>query len=46
MDVLTRLRESGRTVGLISHVDELRRRIPAGIEVLKDEARGTATVKQ
>lgn len=33
MDVLDRLRESGRAVGLISHVTELRERIQTGIEV-------------
>ena len=33
MDELDRLREGGRTVGLISHVGELRERIRAGIEV-------------
>jgi exonuclease SbcC len=46
MDVLTRLRESGRTVGLISHVDELRRRIPTGIEVVKDDSLGTSSIRQ
>ena len=33
MDELDRLREGGRTVGLISHVSELRERIRSGIEV-------------
>ena len=33
MDELDRLREGGRTVGLISHVGELRERIRTGIEV-------------
>ena len=33
MDELDRLREGGRTVGLISHVSELRERIRTGIEV-------------
>ncbi len=33
MDELDRLREGGRTVGLISHVNELRERIRTGIEV-------------
>jgi exonuclease SbcC len=33
LDELDRLREGGRTVGLISHVSELRERIRTGIEV-------------
>ena len=33
MDEVDRLREGGRTVGLISHVSELRERIRTGIEV-------------
>ena len=33
MDELDRLREGGRTVGLISHVGELRERIRSGIEI-------------
>ena len=33
MDELDRLREGGRTVGLISHVSELRERIRTGIEI-------------
>jgi exonuclease SbcC len=35
MDVLDALREGGRIVGLVSHVAELRQRIPAQIEVRK-----------
>jgi len=35
MDVLDALREGGRIVGLVSHVAELRQRIPAQVEVLK-----------
>jgi exonuclease SbcC len=46
MGVLQRLRESGRTVGLISHVEEMKRRIPAGIDVVKDPASGTSRVVQ
>jgi exonuclease SbcC len=46
MEVLQRLRESGRTVGLISHVEEMKRRIPTGIEIVKDRANGTSHVKQ
>jgi exonuclease SbcC len=33
MDVIDELREGGRTVGLVSHVDELKSRITARIEV-------------
>ncbi len=35
IDELDRLREGGRLVGIISHVDSLRSRIPAGIEVVR-----------
>ena len=35
MDVLDGLREGGRVVGLVSHVSELRQRIPAQVEVRK-----------
>ncbi|MCW2598313.1 MAG: putative exonuclease, partial [Frankiales bacterium] len=35
MDVLDGLREGGRVVGLVSHVAELRQRIPAQVQVLK-----------
>ncbi len=33
MDVIDSLREGGRSVGLVSHVEELRNRIPAQIQV-------------
>jgi exonuclease SbcC len=46
MDVLTRLRDAGRTVGLISHVDEMKRRIPTAITVRKDTATGLSRVVQ
>jgi exonuclease SbcC len=36
MDVLDGLREGGRVVGLVSHVGELRQRIPARVEVRKN----------
>ena len=42
MDVLDGLREGGRVVGLISHVAELRQRIPTRVEVRK--ARGGSGV--
>ncbi|MFF0728363.1 AAA family ATPase [Streptomyces sp. NPDC004134] len=35
LDVLDALRERDRTVGIVSHVPELRRRIPAQLEVVK-----------
>ena len=38
------LRRSGRMVGVISHVPELRRRIPARIEVRHGEAGAVAVV--
>jgi DNA repair protein SbcC/Rad50 len=34
MSVLDELRRGGRTVGVISHVEELRTRIPTRLEVL------------
>ncbi|MFD7920831.1 AAA family ATPase [Streptomyces sp. NPDC059740] len=36
LDVLDSLRERDRTVGIVSHVADLRRRIPAQLEVVKD----------
>jgi exonuclease SbcC len=38
MDVLDGLREGGRIVGVVSHVAELRQRIPAQVQVLKTRA--------
>jgi exonuclease SbcC len=38
MDVLDGLREGGRVVGLVSHVAELRQRIPTRVEVRKTRA--------
>lgn len=35
LDVLDALREGGRTVGIVSHVAELRQRIPARLRVVK-----------
>ena len=43
MDVLDGLREGGRIVGLVSHVAELRQRIPAQVQVTKTRA-GSAVV--
>lgn len=44
MDELDRLREGGRTIGLISHVSELRERIHAGIEVHRTDKGSTISV--
>ena len=44
MDVIDELREGGRTVGLVSHVDELRNRVTARIEVSADKAGSTVQV--
>ena len=44
MDVLDGLREGGRVVGLVSHVTELRQRIPAQVRVTMDPAGSTLTV--
>lgn len=38
LEVLDELRSGGRTVGIVSHVAELRQRIPAQIEVRKAES--------
>ncbi len=38
MDVLDRLRDGGRTVGLVSHVPELRQRIPASVEIVRTQS--------
>ncbi|MCU1602389.1 MAG: Nuclease sbcCD subunit, partial [Frankiales bacterium] len=43
MDVLDGLREGGRVVGLVSHVPELRQRIPTRVEVRKARV-GSAVV--
>ncbi|CNF67803.1 chromosome partition ATPase protein [Mycobacterium tuberculosis] len=44
MDVLDGLRDGGRAVGIVSHVAELRARIPAQLRVTKDRTGSTATV--
>ncbi|MCW2759744.1 MAG: family ATPase, partial [Nocardioidaceae bacterium] len=45
MDTLDQLRAGGRVVGLVSHVPELRSRIPAQLQVLKTR-HGSALVQQ
>jgi exonuclease SbcC len=44
MDVLDSLREGGRIVGLVSHVAELRQRIPAQVRVRKGRTGSTLAV--
>ena len=45
MDTLDSLRDGGRIVGLVSHVAELRTRIPAQLEVLKSREGSTVRVR-
>ena len=45
MTVLDGLREGGRMVGIVSHVAELRQRIPAQIRVHKAHAGSHLTVR-
>ena len=44
MGVLDGLREGGRSVGIVSHVSELRQRIPAQLRVTKSQAGSTIEV--
>jgi len=44
MDVLDGLRVGGRAVGIVSHVSDLRNRVPAQLEVVKG-ARGGSTIR-
>jgi DNA repair protein SbcC/Rad50 len=44
MAVLDTLREGGRAVGIVSHVTELRQRIPQQLHVLKEQAGSTIHV--
>ncbi|MBN8867440.1 MAG: hypothetical protein J0H98_07785 [Solirubrobacterales bacterium] len=44
MDVIDSLRAGGRSVGLVSHVEELRNRIPAQIRVASSRRGSTVTV--
>jgi exonuclease SbcC len=45
LDTLDSLRASGRTVGVVSHVAEMRSRIPAQLQVRKPSAGGPSTVR-
>lgn len=44
LDVLDRLRDGGRTVGVVSHVTEMRTRIPTQIQVHKTQHGSTISV--
>ncbi|MFD4291854.1 AAA family ATPase [Rhodococcus sp. NPDC058505] len=44
MGVLDELREGGRVVGIVSHVDEMRQRIPSRLHVLRGRAGSTLEV--
>ncbi|MBE1537490.1 AAA family ATPase [Actinomadura algeriensis] len=44
MDVLDGLRDGGRAVGIVSHVAELRARIPAQLRITKERAGSTAKI--
>ncbi len=46
MDVLDGLRSGGRSIGIVSHVADLRNRIPAQLEVLKTEDGSTVRLVQ
>ncbi len=45
MDTLDSLRESGRTVGVVSHVAEMSSRIPVQVQVHKPHDHGPSTVR-
>ena len=45
MNVLTRLGRGQRTVGLISHVEELKRRIPDRVEIYRPDPNGPSKIK-
>jgi exonuclease SbcC len=42
LDVLNRLRQGGRVIGVISHVSEMKEAIPARIEVRPTRGQGSA----
>nr|WP_252894553.1 hypothetical protein [Veillonella denticariosi] len=42
METLVQLQSSGRLIGIISHVPELKSRIPAHLEVTRGDAGSTA----
>lgn len=44
LDVLDRLRDGGRTVGVVSHVSEMRTRIPTQVRVHKTQVGSTISV--
>lgn len=44
LDVLDRLRDGGRTIGVVSHVTEMRTRIPTQVQVTKTQQGSSVTV--
>ncbi|NYF96673.1 AAA family ATPase [Janibacter cremeus] len=44
LDVLDRLRDGGRTIGVVSHVTEMRTRIPTQVQVHKTQQGSTVSV--
>jgi exonuclease SbcC len=44
MDALEGLRDGGRVVGLVSHVPEMKQRIPAQLQVAKGRQGSTVSV--
>ena len=45
MTVLSRLQAGGRTVGIVSHVEELKRQVPDRIEVRRGTVGSTLAVR-
>jgi exonuclease SbcC len=44
LGILDSLQDGGRLVGVISHVEELKRALPRGITVVSSEAGSTAEI--
>ena len=44
IDVLTRIQASGRTVGIITHVEAMQQQLPIGIRVHKSDTGSTLEV--
>lgn len=44
MAVLDELRDGGRVVGIVSHVDEMRQRIPSRLHVIRGRAGSSVKV--
>jgi exonuclease SbcC len=43
--VLTSLRAGGRVIGVVSHVEEMKQRIPERIEVRRDDVAGHSAIR-